>query len=142
MHKRGGVRRDQAVRPNQGFDLCESLPLDFDVLDDGFDDQVAVFQIRVGSGALQVRERLLAIGSRNLPLGDAVAQEPVDSAQSLLQHSIVHLEHRSLEAGGRGDLRDARAHQPTAQHTHRLDRHLQRLHDGGDALPTANARGR
>ena len=66
------------------FDLRVGLLLDLDVLDNRLDDEVAVLQIRVRRRAREIAERLVAIRGGDLAFGDAVAEELVDAAETLL----------------------------------------------------------
>ena len=105
------------------LDLRVGLLLDLDVLDDRLDHQIAVLQVGVlrRAGEVAERRRLRVLG--DLALRRRRRQELVDAAEPLLQHVLVHFEHDGLEPGRRRHLRDARAHQPAAEHANRLDRH-------------------
>ena len=120
--QRRGVRREDGVLADDGFDLRVGLPLRLDVLDDRLDHQVAVGEIAVGGGARQPSEQLrLGLGG-HLALGDAAVEELVDATQPLGQRLVVHLEHDRLEPRRRRDLRDPAAHQSATQHADRLHR--------------------
>ena len=88
-----------SARPE--FALCGQL------LDDGFDDQVAIFQVFEVRGAAQTAADLIAIGGAESSLLDQAGEIFVDAGQTFVEKLLRNFAHRYLAACLRGDLRDA-----------------------------------
>ena len=137
--QRRGVGDDDRVGPHDGFDRLVDRALLVEVLDDRFDDDVAVLEVGDARRAGQVAERrgLRLLG--HLAFADSVRQEFPDAAETRLQGAVIHFADDRLVACARGDLRDSRSHQAASDDAHRSNLHLQRLHECGDPLAAADA---
>jgi hypothetical protein len=62
-----------------------------DVLDDGFNDQIAVLQILELRRAAQVAERFVLLFNRDLALLDAPREKLLDAAEALLERAFLDL---------------------------------------------------
>src|SRR5215467_15874185 len=120
---RGGVGREKRMGPADGVELGEGLVLERLALGDHLDDEIAVLEVFQMRRAPEPAHRLV-LGPRFDPgLGDQAFQRFLDSAQALVEEGLIRLDHQGGEAGLRRHLRDARAHEPAADHTNLLDGH-------------------
>src|SRR6185312_14576712 len=94
------------------------------VLDDGFDDDVAVGKILALGRAFEPGERVgfLLLGDAALvwwALGK-LAQRLLNTGKALVEILLFDFEDGGVESGHGTDLRDARAHQPTTKYANFL----------------------
>src|SRR5262249_28770700 len=101
----------------------EYLLLLFHVLDDGFDDDVAIGEcLRLGH-ALEPRADLLRRLFQRALLGK-LGQRFLDPGKALIEKRLLLLQHGHVITGGRADLGDARSHQPAAKHAYFFNNHF------------------
>ena len=117
----GGVGGENRPCVAQGIQLLEQRVLQGDVLGDGLDHDVDRFQVRDGRRELQARERGVAICGLQLPFLDEFGERFLDSRAPAVQELLRDVAHDGVVARGRRDLRDAAAHQSTAQNAHTFD---------------------
>ena len=111
-HRQGrGVGGEHAVRRDNGLELPEQAPLDLQILDDGFDDDVAVPERRRVPGhgvqaCLGVSGRL----GRHAPLRGEVVEGRRNRGPRLIGGAVAGIGEQHPDPRGGGDLGDAAAH--------------------------------
>src|SRR5947209_20441652 len=95
----------------------------FNVLDDGFDDNVTVSK-RLSAGrslepTTDCLHRLLQVA-----FFGKLGQRLLDSSKAFIEKRLLLFKHGNVITGGGADLRDAGTHQTTTQNTDFLDRHI------------------
>ena len=125
---RGRVRAEQRVRADHPLDRREHRPLGVDVLDDRLDDEIALGQRLEARRPAETAHRGVTLLGRQLAPCHAVAEKPLDPAQAGVHRRLVHFSHDSPVPGLGAHLRDARAHQPTAENPDHLSPRIVRHH--------------
>ena len=112
----------------------EDLALHRLVFRGGLDHDVAVPEAGVVGARVDPRQRL---GLRRL-VEQAPAQLPVhiapDGGEAAFQRRLLHIDQPHIEAGKRGDMRDAAAHLPGADDAHRADAVVETPRHGGQSF--------
>ena len=119
------VRREDCLRRDDALELGEGLALRLELLDDRFDHQIALGEIRELGRERQPAERGVALLGGHLPLLDRTAEVMLDRPAGTLAQLLAHLAADGLEAGLGRDLRDPRSHRPETDHSD-----LANLHGG------------
>jgi hypothetical protein len=89
--ERRGVRREDGVRAHEPIEIREERALDVELLNNGFDDEVAVGKIFDPGGRREALECRRPLVLREPPLFDAAAQVVVDSSSSLTSRPTVSM---------------------------------------------------
>ncbi len=119
--QRRGVGREDRVRRTELVELHEHRVLDFDVLDDGLDHDVAIGEVAELGRAAHARERRLAVRRGHLLLLDRFLHESADLLERPLPVRLLHLACNDLVARLRADVDDPAPHEARPENTHLLD---------------------
>src|SRR6185295_11600948 len=99
-----GVRGEDRFWLAGSVERAEQLALEIEVLAHGLDDQIAVREFFERRRALEIRERLLHVGGRQLALVDAALEELLDRAEALVEQRLRHFAHHGRESRGGAHL--------------------------------------
>src|SRR5262249_2092780 len=102
---------------------AEKLALGGKLLDDRFDPQVAIFQVFDNRSGLQAAPDFSFGCFRDCTLLHQTGQVLFDAFDSLVHKFGAYFSHYSRKTGGRTNLRDSRAHQPTPHDSDFLNGH-------------------
>ena len=98
-----------------------------DVLDDRFNDDVAVCEIGGFGRAFEPRQNLIFLLRGNAPLLrrplSKLPQRLANCVKALVEEFLLDFEHSRVESSSRSHLRDSRAHEPTTENANFLDVH-------------------
>ena len=123
-----GVGAEDGLGTDGGLDLGDDLGLDLGILEHGLDDQVAALQRGVVGGRGDAAEQRVAVGGLGAALHDLVGDQLVRIGLALVGGLLVAVDQHDLEAGLRGDIGDAGAHEAGADDADLLQ--LARRHIG------------
>ena len=124
--ERRRVRREQGVEPGDAIELCEDLTLQIQLLEHGFDHEIAIRQVGQLRCQPETAERLVSLVLRETPLLDAARQVSLDRGTSALRELVAHLPPDRLEPGLDAHLCDACAHRPEPDNPDLPDLHQAR----------------
>src|SRR6185503_2152354 len=119
----GGVRREDRRGRAHLVELLEDLLLRVHDLDNGFDDQIAVAEVREGGGAADAAARLLRVLLGNLAGFHDAGQRTVDAREATLDELLIDLARQHVETGHSAHLRDAGAHLSETDDPDAIDGH-------------------
>ena len=134
--QRGGVRGEDRVRTADAIELGEDGALQLELLEDRFDDEIAVGQLGQLRRQRQARERSLPLVLGQAALLDAACQVAVDRGPPALCELLAHLPADGVVAGLHADLRDSGSHRAEADDAHPANLHGPRSY-GEDPAPVA-----
>jgi len=121
--ERRRVRREHRLFRRRGHHLAEERHLEIHVLGDGLDDEVgALARRRDVEHRMHARERGFGGLFRGLALRHQLLELRGDGLRGLLGAAREAVEEVHLDAVRGGDLCDALAHRPRAEHTGALHR--------------------
>ena len=113
----------------------------FQVLDDCFDNDVAISQLVKRRGAKQTIASLFLLLGSDCSFGSELFQRLFDSREAFLQQLFRNFAYRRFKARARGRLSNPCAHQPATEHANFLDFHLSLLLYAVKSVPPASAGG-
>src|SRR5437867_2845704 len=119
----GGVRREDRRRGAHLVELPEDLFLRVHDLDDRFDDEVAVLEVRERGRAADAATGLLRIVVGDLAGLHDAGERRLDTREALLDELLIDLAREDVETGHSAHLRDAGAHLSEAHDPDALDGH-------------------
>src|SRR6267142_6007538 len=121
--ERRSVAGKNRGRRAQRIERAKKLTLGGKLLDDGLDDDVAIFQIVQRSSALQASANFTFLGFCNRVFLDEASEIFLDALQPFVHNIRADFAHNGGEASLRANLRDSRAHQATPYDANFLNRH-------------------
>jgi hypothetical protein len=116
--ERRSIRGEDRIFLHDLVELRICLALELRVLDDRFDHDVAVGEVAERNGPLQAAEARV-----ELPLLDGPGKIFVDPSEARVDKLLFHFADDGVVARLRRNLRDAGAHQATAEDADFLDHH-------------------
>ena len=121
------IRSEDGVLLHDAVEGRVHLFLVLDILDDGFDHDVAVSQVLLVGRALEPRADGVFLLGRDAtllrrPLGK-LGQRLFNPGKALVEKLLLNFEHGHVEPSRRGDLSDSRAHQATTENANFLNFH-------------------
>jgi hypothetical protein len=121
--ERGGVRREDRVRPADSLELGKEPPLRLQLFDDRLDDEVAVGQVVELGRQRQPPEGRVLVGLGHAPFLHGPAEVALDRRAGAFVQLVGDLpaDRRMPRLGA--DLGDARAHRPQPDNSNPLDLH-------------------
>ena len=108
--QRGGVGSQYAVFADNGFKVGKQFLFDFQQLDDGLDDQIAVFQLFQCLGRLHAGNGGFQLGFGHLALGLGALQQVAVKGQCILDCLGAGIEQQNLLTAAGEQLGDAATH--------------------------------
>src|SRR5581483_6466374 len=117
----GGIRREYRFFLNDRIDGCEHFLFFGNILDDGFDHNVAVGKIFFFRRAFQACSYRIRVFDRSFL--SELGQGFLDSGKSLVEKSLFHLEDGHVESRSRTHLRNSGTHKSTPKNTNFSDFH-------------------
>jgi len=109
------------VRCEELVERGEELFLRRHVLDDRFDDEVAILEIVDVSRRPHPAEYRIASRRVDGAFLEELVERLADARHAPLERAAIGLEDDDIAPRGRGDLRDARSHQPASADADLLD---------------------
>src|SRR5439155_11167045 len=103
------ARRVRAEDRRRGADrvkLGEKLLLRFDLLDDRFDDEIAVLEVCERRRPTQASARRFRVLCGRAAAFYKSSERAVDALKALINERLIGLAHERVESGLRADLRD------------------------------------
>jgi hypothetical protein len=116
--QRGRVRGQDRVAREDAFELREDLLLHVQLLDDGFDHEVAVGQVVELRRQREPLQRGIALLGRHPALFDTAVEVALDRRARPGAQLVGDVAPDRLQPRLDDDLRDARAHRPQPDHTY------------------------
>ena len=138
--ERRRIRGEDRVGPHDSLQCGEELELRAEVLDDRFDDKIAVGEVGEIRGEREPLERSLALGRGHPLLIDLPLKEVRDPVARGETDVLRHLAADGLVAGFDRQLRDPSAHGAEANDADSTD--LRDGHDPRDPIPRGGDRRR
>ena len=108
--QRRGVGGQNRIGSNQSFQLLEDALFDFELFDDGFDDQIASRQVRQGRGGCQAGQVGLRLFGGESAFFDQLGPGGLEAVDGLLAGLCLAVVQQDLAACLGADLGNAPAH--------------------------------
>ena len=116
------VGAEDRVFADHGLRLGDRLFLDLAILEHRLDDKIAIRQCRVVRRRRDAREQRIAIGGRCAAAVDLIGDQLLRMRLALVGGFLIAIDEDDVDAGLRGDIGDAGAHEARAEDADLLDR--------------------
>src|SRR6185312_11035809 len=118
---------EDCVSFHDSIQRAEHLFLFFHVLDDGFNNDVAIGKVALTGRPLDAGPRLFGFFRRDARLVRLLCEfreRFLNPGKALIQKLLFLLQHGYVITRGRADLGNARAHQPTTEYAYFFNLHI------------------